>query len=260
MSFDFSAGAGAQSAFDLIPNGQLAWAIIEYRGLKSSQSGGQYLDLILTLDDNQPFARRKVFERIGDPAFAGNSDAYKQMAFAAIARVLEAGAGAGPNKPDAYKIPTRLDGAPDYSVLNGMRVGVKIKVEKGTGGYDDKNTVAEYLTPNPTSCGNKGWVKLLAGQYGATAPAQTAAGGFGTATAPQTAGGLFGGAAGAGMAQTGPVAGFGNPAPQGHSAAPFGSQPMTASGAANPTTAVAGTTTASPSNGQSEWLKQANGG
>lgn len=260
MSFDFSAGAGAQSAFDLIPNGQLAWAIIEYRGLKSSQSGGQYLDLILTLDDNQPFARRKVFERIGDPAFAGNSDAYKQMAFAAIARVLEAGAGAGPNKPDAYKIPTRLDGAPDYSVLNGMRVGVKIKVEKGTGGYDDKNTVAEYLTPNPTSGGNKGWVKLLAGQYGAAAPAQTAAGGFGTGGAPQTAGGLFGGVNPA-AAQAQPGAGFGNPVAQGQSANPFGANtgsPQVAT-AASPSTANSATTT-SPSNGQSEWLKQANGG
>src|SRR3546814_2286242 len=52
-----------------------------------------------------------------------------------------------------------------YEQLNGLRVAVKLKVEKGTEGYDDKNRVAEYLTPNPASPGNKGWVLLSAGQY-----------------------------------------------------------------------------------------------
>src|SRR3546814_17564265 len=64
-----------------------------------------------------------------------------------------------------------------YEQLNGLRVAVKLKVEKGTEGYDDKNRVAEYLTPNPASPGNKGWVLLSAGQYNTNPNATQGAGG-----------------------------------------------------------------------------------
>src|SRR3546814_11162285 len=79
------------------------------------------------------------------------------MGNAAIGRILEAGRNAGPHNPQGYVIGS-------YEQLNGLRVAVKLKVEKGTEGYDDKNRVAEYLTPNPASPGNKGWVLLSAGQ------------------------------------------------------------------------------------------------
>src|SRR3546814_3576824 len=71
---DFSGSAGARTNFDPIPHGQLAFAIFSLRGIKQSQSGGQYLDVELTLDDGQPFARRKIFDMIMDPNFESNSD------------------------------------------------------------------------------------------------------------------------------------------------------------------------------------------
>src|SRR3546814_16679438 len=85
---------------------------------------------------------------IMDPNFESNSDAAKQMGNAAIGRILEAGRNAGPHNPQGYVIGS-------YEQLNGLRVAVKLKVEKGTEGYDDKNRVAEYLTPNPASPGNR---------------------------------------------------------------------------------------------------------
>src|SRR3546814_17807204 len=69
-----------------------------------------------------------------------------------------AGRNAGPHNPQCYLLGS-------YEHLNGVRVAVKLKVENGTEGYDDKNRVAEYLTPNPASPGNNGWVLLSAGQY-----------------------------------------------------------------------------------------------
>lgn len=159
---DFSSGAGMQSNTDLIPNGQLCWVIIHYRGKqKSKSSDGSYLDLELTVDDGQPFNRRKIWDKVGDPFDPANSEAYRQMGMMAITRMLEAGKGAGPHNPAGYNLP-------EYSLLDGLRVAVKVGIEKGTGGYADKNRVTEYLTPNPESkSGNKGWAQLQAGVHNA---------------------------------------------------------------------------------------------
>ena len=257
---DFGGSAGAQTNFDLIPAGQLAWALINLKGLKASQSGGQYLDIELTIDQGQPFAGRKIFDTVGNPYFAGNSDAYKQMGSISICRMLEAGRGAGPHNPAGYQIA-------DFGALHGLRVAVKIKVEPGKDGYDDKNRVAEYLTPNPTSGGNKGYQMLMAGQFNTTAP-KTPANGFGAPAAP---------------AAPAPAAMFGSPqAALAAAAAPQAAQPgfqqpqgqasnTTASPAANwgngqtghPANPPVQNAATSPSEaaapGAPSWLTQANG-
>ena len=183
---DFSGSAGAASSFDTIPNGQLAYAVMTVRGLKGSASGGQYLDVELVIDQGQPFAGRKVWEMIGDPHYAGNSEAYRQMGAIAITRILEAGKGAGPNNPAGYQIGS-------YDQLSGLRVAVKLGIEAGAGGHPDKNRVAEWLTPNPDSqSGHKGWVQLQNGFYNtsrATPTQQQPAGGFGSAQ-PASQGGV----------------------------------------------------------------------
>src|SRR3546814_20523383 len=81
---------------------------------------------------------------------------------------------------------------PTRSPSDLLRVAVKLKVEKGTEGYDDKNRVAEYLTPNPASPGNKGWVLLSAGQYNTNPNATQGAGGASGVGAPAAQPGLFG--------------------------------------------------------------------
>ncbi len=211
MAMDFSGSAGAATPFDLLPKGQLAWAILTVKGVKASAAGGGYLDCELTLCDDQPFARRKIFDMIGDPQNGGNSEKYREMGMIAITRILECGRGAGPNNLPGYQIE-------NYQQLSGLKVAIKVGVEEGTGGHNDKNRVAEYLTPNPASqSGHKGFQALMRGEYGATGakPAPAAAqggfsgfGGAGATPAPAASGGFgFGGGGAASPAATG---GFGN--------------------------------------------------
>lgn len=185
---DFSGAAGAATNFDTLPKGLLVFAVIQVRGIKTGGTGSRYLDVELTVDQGQPFAGRKLFDKIGDPFFEGNSEKYRQMGMIAVTRMLEAARGAGPNNPGAYK----LD---DFSQLSGLRVPIKVGIEEGTDGHDDKNRVAEWLTPNPTSqSGFKGYERLLKGDYGLQQqPQAQPANGFG---APQTGGQTtgFGGA------------------------------------------------------------------
>ena len=207
---DFSQGAGQDGPSSLIPNGQLAFAIMTVRGVKPSKAGGQYLDIELTIDDGQPYARKKLWDMIGDPQHPGNSPEYREMGMRSIARILEAGRNAGPSNPAAYSIG-------GYTDLSGLRVAIKIGVEKGKDGYEDKNRITEYLTPNPQSSAHKDFQRLLAGEYNKAAPA-AATTGFG---AP-------------------PAGGFGSPQP---SAQPAWGNDAAAVGAAwnQPTTASAAT-------------------
>lgn len=216
---DFSAGAGMAGNTDLIPNGQLAFVIINFRGLKvSPNTGTKYLDLELTVDDNQPCARRKCWTNVMDPMFSGNSEGARQMGMVAITRILEAGRGAGPNNQAGYVLQ-------DYSQLHGVRAAVKFGIEPGKDGYADKNKVAEWLTPNPASqSGHKGWTALLAGQFSTAAqkPA-TPPSGFGAPAAAQPAQTTMFGQPQGGQSEGGfglpiPAAqpgGFGQPAAQG---------------------------------------------
>lgn len=157
----FAQHAGASSKFDLLPNGFLCWAILAIREIKiSPKTQNRYLDCELTVDDNQPFARSKLWTNIMDPLFQGNPDGSKQMGAMAVTRILETANNANPNNPAGYDID------PEYRGLNGKRVAIKVKVIPEKDGYPEKNDVAEWLTPNPQSqSGNKGYVKLMAGDH-----------------------------------------------------------------------------------------------
>lgn len=180
MTMDFSAGAGVTTQADTIPAGQLAWVILTIKGIKNNaNTGSRSIEFEATIDEGQPFAKRKVFGYIGDPNHDGNGEAYRQMGLVAITRILESGRGAGPNNPDGYKIQ-------GFEQLSGLRVPVKIGIEEGTDGYADKNKVVEWLTPNPASqSGHKLYQRLMAGEHNVSAPkaaAQTS-NGFGNAPA-----------------------------------------------------------------------------
>lgn len=235
MVMDFSGTAGASSDFDLLPKGQLAFAVLTVRGVKASASGGQYIDCELTIDQGQPYAGRKLWDMIGDPFHAGNSEKYRNMGMLAITRILETGRNAGPHNPAGYQLN-------DFSELSGLRVAIKIGVEEGTGGHEDKNRVAEWLTPNPASqSGYKGFEKLLKGDVSPNGGTSAGAGGFGApaATGGATTGG-FGNASGSAAPSgpaTAPTPGFGNIQPG------FQQPPASISAA----TGVSATTAASPS-------------
>lgn len=247
---DFSAGAGVSTGGgDPIPNGVLLYAIVNVRGLKPSKSGGGYLDVELTIDDNQPFARRKIWTMVGDPNHAGNSEAYRQMGMVAISRMLESGRGAGPANPAAYHINA-------YSDLSGLRVPIKVKEVPAQNGYDAKNDVAEWLTPNPQSGCAKLYERLIKGDHGVQRPAQSiprsnaaqqtnAFGGFGSQQQPAPA------------AQSG----FGQPQVQGQKYAPSAAVRLQNAPASPSEVSYAPQLgIEQKQNIQPSWLAQANGG
>lgn len=243
---DFSSHAGAASDFDLLPNGQLAYAILSVRGIKKSSAGGQYIDVELTIDQNQPFAGRKLWDKIGDPFFQGNSEKYRQMGMIAVTRILEAGRGAGPNNPAGYQ----LQG---FEQLSGLRVPIKVGIEPGKDGHDDKNRVSEWLTPNPASqSGYKHFQKLAAGEFNANGvSAAPAANGFGGA--PAATGGFGGQQQTPGFGNTG--SGFQQPAADSSGPTPgFGA--TTAGNQSQTTGADASRSDPSKTPG---WLEQAGG-
>lgn len=192
---DFSGSAGAQTKFDTIPKGQLAWVHVQYRGMKDSQSSAsRYLDLELTICDGQPYAGKKLWEMVGDPTWAENSDNYKQMGTIAITRMLEAGRtqrGAG-FEFEAFRAANGYT-INDFGDLDNLIVPIKITEDKPEPGRDTKNRVGEWLTPNPESkSGHKGYTQLLSGVYNANPnagaqPAGAAPAAFGAQPAPQPA-------------------------------------------------------------------------
>lgn len=205
--------SGAASPTDLIPAGFLCWVMVTFREMKHSQSGGRYADLEYVIAENQPLARKKLWEMIGDPDFDGNSEAYRNMGMVSLTRMVESCGIVDVNDPASYEKLNGLSIEQIMSMLDGKYVAVKIKIEKGGDGYADKNKVGDYLSPNAQSSSFKSFTKLTAGDHGITVnpAAATASKGFGgqsrTAAAPAARTG-FG---------TQPVA---HPAPQAQTPAP----------------------------------------
>jgi hypothetical protein len=186
--------------FDLIPHGTLAWAILKIKPKgpvgqpgfapdpndwvtpSRSTEGGAYLDCELTILEG-PYNKRKVFEMIG----VAGSDAYVNQGRAAIRAILEVGKGANiTSNPGGYRIN-------HYGELDGLKVAVKIKVEKGgvknaaTGErYPDKNRVAKWLTPNKDSDGYKDFERLLKGDTAPSSAAPSVGSGGGSSTPAPT--------------------------------------------------------------------------
>lgn len=183
--------SGASSPMDntLIPTGALCWAMVAFRGMKIGQEkGSRYADVELTVADQQPFARRKVWTKVADPDYEGNSDKYREMGMVALTRMVEACNIVDPSNGASYEKLNGLKIEQVMAMLDGKYVAIKVKIEKQSGGYQDKNDVATYLTPNPQSDGNKGYLKLMAGDYGVqTNPAASRGGQGGFGNAPRAA-------------------------------------------------------------------------
>lgn len=267
MPMNFATGSDAGST-DLLPNGMVCFAYLNVRGVKTGKTPNEktghpsvYLDCELTIAEDQPFQRRKLWTNIMDPFAPNNSAGAKEMGMASIKRILETGRWTP--QYGAFDLARFSNGGyalNDYSELNGLRVAIKIGIEKGTSGYADKNKVAEFISPNQNSDSFKAYERLLAKDYGATEPAKPAAqGGF-------AFGGSVGGSMGAApAAPLAPVfSAAGGAVAGGFGAAPlapgFGStatvQPVQASPSVN---LDGGTAAPSPSSPDTPaWLKAAN--
>lgn len=167
----FSPTSSQQDAIALIPQGTLCKAILTVRSIKNSKSSGaQYLDIEVTVTDGE-FAGRKIFDMIMDPFCPNASDGGRKMGLLALTRICEAGGLFKPADESSY---TRYN-APGTTIqdvirdIDGGKLGIRVKVEKGTDGYADKNKVGEWLTPNPNSgSGYKGWTELISGNQPAS--------------------------------------------------------------------------------------------
>lgn len=194
----FNPDSGKGDKPTLIPHGTLHFASVNVQGISRSRGGegGQYAKLELILVDG-PYQGRRVYTIIMDPTDPKNVDQQKRaegksdgakMGLTALTRAFEASGVFVASNPETYK---RLDGR-DFAgiaqALQDQRVAVKIKVSPGKDGYDDKNEVAEWLSPNPGSGGAIGWNKLIGGQG---AVQQARAGAFGAPAPAAPAGGSF---------------------------------------------------------------------
>lgn len=165
MDFSGANPNGQMGGNELLPKGTLAWCNVTVRPFNMDQGeietpskstqGNAYLDLELTILDG-PYARRKVWDR---PGVAG-SEKYVQAGFAAIRHILEVGRNAGPQNQAGYQIN-------DYLALDNITCAIKIGVDPAKDGYEAKNTVACYLSPNPESDTHKDFERLRTGD---TAP------------------------------------------------------------------------------------------
>lgn len=224
-------GKEARDPFALVPAGTLAFAHVSLKETKNSQNtGGRMFNLEVTVTDG-PFERRKLFALIADPADKRNNETFRQMGQTAMQRLLD-------YLPQVNKDELQAEGDAaegqlvDYVISlidnNGMGlhgVGIKIAIEKGKDGNEDRNKVGEWLSPNPDSGGYKLWQKLRAGDvgvapapavrpattaaFGQRPPAQPAPGGFGQSHAPNA------------PAATATRAGFGSPPEWQKQAAPL---------------------------------------
>lgn len=184
----FSQTSGNSTPMDLLPRGFLCWAMLTYRGMKTSdKTGSRYADLELTIADRQPFARKKIWTMVGDPDYSDNSEGYRNMGMTALTRMVEAAGIVNPSDAASYE---KLNGLPTEKVmmmLDGKYVALSIGIEKGEGGYPDKNKVGDFLTPNEQSSGYKNFMKLSNGDHGNTGQNNPAAsrGGFGSQSGTQ---------------------------------------------------------------------------
>jgi hypothetical protein len=168
----FSSSSGAsEKSNSLIPNGTLAFGIIKVLEIKRSQkTNGEYARIELIITDGE-YANRHIWSIIMSPLDRNNvneanrkegkADGAK-MGLVALTRMFEAAGLVDYTKEGEYPQMVGKSFQELLTMLDGSTVGFKVKVAKGTEGYEDKNEIAEYLSPNPGSGSVAGWRKLAA--------------------------------------------------------------------------------------------------
>ena len=168
----FSSTSGAsEKSNSLIPHGTLAFGILKVLEIKRSQkTNGEYARIELIVTEGE-YANRHIWSIIMSPLDRNNvneanrkegkADGAK-MGLVALTRMFEAAGLVDWSKGGNYSQLDNLSFQELLAQLDGQTVGFKVKVAKGTEGYEDKNEIAEYLSPNPGSGSVVGWRKLAA--------------------------------------------------------------------------------------------------
>lgn len=165
--YSFSETSGVGQPRVLIPDKTLAWATIHFVDRKVSQKGGDYAKTEFVIQDG-PYAGQRIYSVLMNPFDVNNRDASKpidgaKMAITAITRMAETcGVFVVGNKP-SYKQFNGTSFNEIIQALSGKQVAIKIKVKKSDEGYEDRNEVGEFLSPNPESGGFREFQKLTGG-------------------------------------------------------------------------------------------------
>jgi hypothetical protein len=162
MTMNFN-DAPTQQTSNLIPEGTICPMHVKIRPggqgdggwLKLSKAGDKHmLDVELTVTEG-PFARRKVWELMTVTATgAADEGTGKAMEItrARVRAIIEGHHGIDPkDQTDAAKTRRQIK---NYGDLDGFNILVKIGIEKGKDGYQDKNKVREVIL-----VGHKDWGK-----------------------------------------------------------------------------------------------------
>lgn len=206
--FNFAPDQNQRSPIELIPPGTPLLCVVSVESIGISKStGGRNAKICLTAIRG-PYERRKIWSWISDPNDEKHSQEGRQMSLANMQHMLESCGIFDPSKPETYGRYASV--APDHVFqtimrdLDGKHVAIKVKIEKGTDGYEDRNAVQAILSPNPNGRTAKAYDEVKAGAdtkvqkpaaggtsaFGQPA-AQSSFGGFGqqqaSAPAPATA-------------------------------------------------------------------------
>lgn len=166
--FSSSSGASEKSS-SLIPDKTLALGIIKVLEIKRSQkTNGEYARVEFVITEGE-YANRHIWSIIMNPLDQNNVNAANRaegksdgakMGLIALTRMFEAAGLVDYTKEGEYPQMVGKSFQELLAMLDGNVVAFKVKVAKGTGGYEDKNEIAEYLSPNPGSGSVIGWRKL----------------------------------------------------------------------------------------------------
>lgn len=187
----FTPDSGKADKPALIPDKTIAFAQVRFQEIKNAKtSGGEYARLEFIITDG-PYEGRRVYSIVMNPTDArnkneaaraeGKADAAR-MGLTALTRMFEACRMFDHANPKSY---SKFDGMSFQDVighLDGNTVAIRIKIKPGTEGYEDRNEVADYLSPNPESGTSKLWSQLTGG---APAVAQARSNAFSAPVAPQ---------------------------------------------------------------------------
>ena len=159
--FSSKDSVGQNNNIGLIPDKTMAKAVINIRGIKDSQkTGSRYLDCEFTLVGGENNGR-KVWSIVMDPTHEANNEVSKDMGKKFLVRMLEASGLVTVGDEASYgRFASLLD---IINALSGQTVVIKIGIKAGTGGFADKNSVTDFLSPNPESGTSENFKKVMGG-------------------------------------------------------------------------------------------------
>lgn len=145
---DFNDAEPQKEMGALIPEGTISLAVMTLRPggfgddgfiAKSKSSGNDMLDAEFTCFEGK-YDRRKVWKYFG---LAGDGAAVTRSQLRAA---LESAFNLDPSDASAEAVEKRS--VPSYASFDGLKVCIKIGIEKGTGDYKDKNVLRAFVTPD----------------------------------------------------------------------------------------------------------------